>query len=117
MKQEQDRIVVITVAEAGVDVKKAHSQAADIAKKHGTSVELVDLPSETGLSTYKVIQKYLMDQAREGDDGIKHDYIDFVCVGNTGLKFNQITHEANYLGSTAAMVLRAKQMNCLFIPS
>ena len=58
-----------------------------------------------------------MSQAVEGDDGIAHDYIDYVCVGNTGLSFDPLTHEANFLGSTAGMVLRAKLMNCLFIPS
>jgi hypothetical protein len=69
------------------------------------------------MSTYKTIQKFLLDQSAEGDDGLKHNYIDFVCVGNAGLKFTQSTHEPIYLGSTAGMVLRAKHMNALFIPS
>lgn len=63
-----------------------------------------------------MIKDYLQDQAIEEADGI-HQYIDFVCVGNSGLGFNKTTHEAEYLGSTAGMIMRAKRMNCLFIPS
>lgn len=117
MKQDHDRVLIITVGEVNMNVDSTHRQADEIAKKHGKIVEKIKLEQTVGVSVYKTIQKHLMDQAAVGDDGIMHDYIDFVCVGNTGLNFNPQTHEPNYLGSTAAMVLRAKKMNCLFIPS
>ena len=44
-----------------------------------------------------------------------HGYIDFVAVGNQGMNFSSKNDE-KYLGSVANAVLRAKRMNCIFVP-
>ena len=41
------------------------------------------------------------------------DYIDWICIGNTGRTFER--HQSK-LGSLADSVLRAKRMNVLFCP-
>jgi hypothetical protein len=46
------------------------------------------------------------------DDKI-HGYVDFVVVGNGGLKYDA-NHGGSFLGSVASTVLKAKLMNVLF---
>lgn len=116
--QKQDKCVVITVAESLVNKDKVHAEIDKLAAEYGCkNVEKVILEHPKQLSVYKTIQAFLQSQSEVGDDGIAHQYIDYVCVGNSGLGFDPRTHEPNYLGSVAGMVLRAKRMNCLFIPS
>jgi hypothetical protein len=110
--------VIITVQEEIVNSKTVHADLDALAAENGVKkIEKMLLPFTKGMTVYKTIQAFLMSQAIEGDDGIAHDYIDYVAVGNTGLGFDPKTHEATYLGSVAGAILRAKRMNCLFIPS
>ena len=69
------------------------------------------------MTVYQIIKQYLFGQSATSEDGFQHEYIDFVCIGNTGLGFNPHAKEQDYLGSTAGLILRAKRMNVLFIPS
>lgn len=112
---KQDKLVVITVNEDLVDEKNAHTQVQEIAAKFGVnSIEKVMLDHPKTLTVYQVIKQYLGSQASD-EPGCESDYIDFVAVGNSGLNFNA-HDEPEYLGQVAGTVLRAKRMNCLFIP-
>ena len=43
MKQDHDRILVITVGEANLNISAIQNEAGDIAKRHGKKVEMVKL--------------------------------------------------------------------------
>jgi len=68
------------------------------------------LPKEQNVSVYKTIQKFLIQQDKE-----KSDYIDFIAVGNKGADFSS-KQSIDYLGRVANSVLKAKKMNCIFVP-
>lgn len=75
-------------------------------------MEVVILDKIQGHKTYTIIQDYLQNQAQ--NDQI-HGYIDFVAVGNGGLKYDK-SHGQSMLGSVANNILRQKNMNVLFCP-
>ena len=115
LMSHQDKLVVITVNEDLVDEKTVHDQIPEITAKYGvTSHEKVMLDHPKHLTIYQVIKQYLGSQVSE-EPGKESDYIDFVAVGNSGLNFNA-HEEPEYLGQVAGTILRAKRMNCIFIP-
>jgi hypothetical protein len=75
-------------------------------------VELFFLEPKEGKSTYQLIKHHLQHEAQ--NDKV-HGYIDFIAVGNGGMRFDS-TNSEHYLGSVANAVIRAKQMNILFVP-
>lgn len=84
----------------------------DETAKYGiTKVECNFLEHEENRSVYQIIKKHLKYQAQT--DTI-HGYIDFVAVGNGGMRFDSKNSE-QFLGSVANAVLRAKKMNVLFV--
>lgn len=68
----------------------------------------VSIEHSTSESVYTTIKDYLKAQSYGTSE-----YIDWICVGNIGKGFE--AHRGK-LGSLANAVLRAKQMNVLFIP-
>jgi len=74
-----------------------------------TSHKHTILEREPGQSIYQCIKKFLLVLA---DD---NNYADFVAVGNAGQNYSS-KNSKDYLGSVASMVLRAKRMNCVFVP-
>jgi len=52
----------------------------------------------------------LIEQDKENGN-----YIDFVAVGNKGADFSS-KNTVDYLGRVANSVLKAKRMNCIFVP-
>lgn len=107
-----DKLAVITVkdsAKLSEDFVKKFVQ--DEASKFGVSkVEIFVLEPEEGKSTYQVIKHHLKYEASE-----KHSYIDFVAVGNGGMRFDS-SDAKDFLGSVANSVLRARRMNVIFVP-
>lgn len=112
LMRQKDKLAVITVkdsAKLSEDfVKKyVHDEAA----KFGVSNVTVNvLEEEEGKSTYQLIKHYLKYEASEKDN-----YIDFVAVGNGGMRFDS-SDAKDFLGSVANSVLRARRMNVLFVP-
>lgn len=111
--QKRDKLVTITVKEeiikeeesAMKNYLKSKCDAAGI-----TKYETVFLPHNPDLLVYQVIKEFLKEQ-----DPLIHGYIDFVAVGNQGANFESHKSE-QYLGSVSNTVLRAKKMNCIFVP-
>lgn len=98
-----------------------HAEARMIAKEANLPEEnyqevAVELDEENR-TVYSALKSYLVNQSPVGEDGIANDYIDYVAIGNCGLKYDRLVGVPIYMGSTAAAILRAKKMNCLFIPS
>ena len=108
-----DKLVTITVLESvlkedDATMKKYLQERVDSVGV--TKFEMVFLPHKSELAVYEVIKAFLKEQ-----DPYIHGYIDFVAVGNQGANFESHKSEL-YLGSVSNTVLRAKRMNCIFVP-
>ena len=71
---------------------------------------MLNLIEDNG-STYQTIKHFLKWQA---SDESKHGYIDFVAVGNGGLKCDALD-DKKYLGEVANAIMRARRMNVIFV--
>jgi len=59
-----------------------------------------------------VIREFIQIQAQ---DIHKHGYLDFVAIGNAGMRWDSNNSE-HFLGSVANAVLRERRLNSIFIP-
>lgn len=106
----EDKIVVITCKEPKINLDNLNDEVTEKCKEYNRNThEHAILEREPGQSIYQSIKKYLVELSD------KDNYVDFVGVGNAGQNFSS-KNSKDYLGSVASMVLRAKRMNCVFVP-
>ena len=110
----QDKLAVIWVNEPtsreSSDTVKSYVHRTT--EKFGLEkVEVHMLDPIPGKSTYQTIKHFLQYQA----SNVQHGYIDFVAVGNAGMRFDSLDAK-DHLGSVANSVLRARRMNVIFVP-
>lgn len=106
----EDRLTTITVKEKGVEEEEVRAAAQKVRDEHqhkGT-YEHVMLDQEDGEPVYKCIKAFLKSQT-----GGTREYIDFVGCGNLGRGYATNNQK---LGSLANILLRARNMNILFVP-
>ena len=110
MMRECDKLTTISVIEERRNTKDVLWKEIDeVTAAHQISkVEKIELEPHDGKSIYQLIKNYLKYEA---SDVNRHGYIDFVCVGNSGVNFSSTNPKR--LGSVANAVLRARLMNCL----
>lgn len=107
--RKEDKVAIITCKEPRIDMTVVNDEVGQICAEFDREHETVLLEPEPQQSIYKCIQKYLIEESN------KDNYVDFVAIGNAGMNFSS-NRPADYLGSVASMILKAKRMNVIFCP-
>lgn len=106
----EDSLTTICVREKGFNDTNLSNQAKKLLGEagHTGKYKHLQLEKSSEETVYRTIKNHLKSQ-----EMYVEDYIDWICIGNTGRGFDR--HQSK-LGSLANAVLSAKRMNVLFCP-